>query len=163
MQSVGVTLILVYAIGYWSGDLDGGRSNSMWVISEVIMGAVIIIVNIRVLQFSILNYWFSILAVVLSIGSYFLSSYMITTLLPISEYFDNFDGRGSTVQVFTNPNFYTGSLLVVVGCLLFVPIIKHCIEFFELVKPAPKSTGWFKNADYFPQEEEDEGEDLLTH
>ena len=87
----------MYAIAFRTGDLEGGRSYSMWVLSEAIMGVVIIIVNFRVIQFSFLNYWFSFFAVMISIGSYFATSYLITTLLPISEYFDNFDGRGSTV------------------------------------------------------------------
>ncbi|CAG9326533.1 unnamed protein product [Blepharisma stoltei] len=137
LQAMLILFVAVLAICYYTGDEDYGRVNGMWVASDLVYSLVVIIVNLKIFLFSFTQYWFSILAIFGSIATYYLTSLILTMWLPIINWFDNYDGRGSTEQMFENPNTYSSLVLCIIGAFLFLPIISHIKEMVDLLKPSP--------------------------
>ena len=138
LQAFAIAVVIVISICYYSGDSEYGRNFGMWVASDLILGIVVIVSNLKILCFSYILFWFSILVNILSILTYFGASALITMVLPISETLDNFDGRGSTYMMLVNPNSYSAAVLLVVACFLFYPIKQHIEELVGLLKSKSK-------------------------
>ena len=137
IQGLFLTAIVVYGICYSASESDG-RTVGMWEASDLIYALVVIISNIRVVMFSYSWYWFSVLIILLSIISYYVISLIITQWLPIENYLDNFDGRGSTLKILSIPNAYAVTLLVVVAIFLVPPLIKYMKKLIKALIPPPK-------------------------
>ena len=58
--------------------------------------------------------------------------------LPIENYLDNYDGRGSTFKILTMPNVYAAVVLVVVTVFISHPILVHVFKLKKLLEPLPK-------------------------
>ena len=73
-----------------------GYVDDMWVASSMVLTVVTVIVNIRVMIFSYMYFWFSMVVLLLSILFYFLVCFMLTAWFPPSDLLDNYDSYGST-------------------------------------------------------------------
>jgi phospholipid-transporting ATPase len=132
-----IMITVAYVLAY-SVNQPNGKVAGMWEISDLTLSLVIIIANVKILTFSYTWYWFSVLIIILSIGSYFIIAIILTQWITISDYLDNYDGRGSTVKILQMPNTYAIILLVQVGFLLTDPLIKYTKKLFKLRSPSTK-------------------------
>lgn len=121
LQAIIICFVSISAICIYTGDNDRGTMDNMWVASNMVYGTVVIFANIKVAQFSYTHYWFTVTVNILSILSYFLITALVTDWLPISEWLDNFDSRGSTARMFNNPNAYLAVLWMVVTGFMIQP------------------------------------------
>lgn len=149
-----ITIISVYAICYYSPESDG-KIMGMWELSDFVFTTVVIIVNLRVFSFSMSWYWFSVLLIFLSIIGYFIVDFMITQWFPIKNFFDNFDGRGSTWKLIRTPFIYFVALLVVVGILIIPPILEYVKKLRKLLKEKDK----YQETRQVVEDEEDSDEE----
>ena len=136
-ESWAIILLSVNALGYYSSEEDG-KIVGMWEISELVYIMVIIVANIRILMFTYTWYWFFIMALIFSVISYFISSLILTEWLPIRDYLDNFDGRGSTVKILAFPNTYIVIILLVVSIFTILPLFKYSKKFIKYLTPISK-------------------------
>lgn len=73
-----------------------GRMDSMYVASELIYFCVVLIANLKILQFSEMHFWFTWLLLSFFIGCYFIGGNIVTLWVPIEDFFANYNGYGST-------------------------------------------------------------------
>ena len=85
-------------------------------------GLIVILVNVKILLFSYSFYWFNTGLIFLSIVFYFFTTQVIDSLMPISEFLNNFDIRGSVSMIISNPNSYIIILLVTYMSFFLQPI-----------------------------------------
>mmetsp|Transcript_8609 Transcript_8609/g.8565 ORF Transcript_8609/g.8565 Transcript_8609/m.8565 type:complete len:323 (+) Transcript_8609:2039-3007(+) len=78
LQGLVICMISLNAICTVSGEWESGRMDSMYVFSVLVMGLVIIVVNIKIVLFSYIHFWFSLVIVAISILLYFFVSAIIT-------------------------------------------------------------------------------------
>jgi magnesium-transporting ATPase (P-type) len=137
LQALVITIIAVYAICYTTGEQDG-RIMGMWEVSDLIYFLVVIVCNLRIFTFSRTIYWFSILAVLVSIGNYLFIAFMLTEVFPIESFLDNYDGRGSTSKFLSILNSYAAIVLSVILIFLIPPMIKYTLKLKKELTPPPK-------------------------
>lgn len=137
LQALVLTIIAVYGICNSPSEIDG-KTAGMWEVSDLIYALVVIVSNVRVVMFSFIWHWFSVLCMVLSILSYYIISFIITQWLPIEDYLDNYDGRGSTLKMLSIPNTYLVTLIVVVSIFMVPPMVKYLRKLIKVITPLPK-------------------------
>jgi phospholipid-transporting ATPase len=112
LQAYIICFICLYGICYTTGHSETGRIDSLWVASCLMYGMVVILVNVKILLFSYAYYWFNVSLIIASIFFYFFSTKILDTSLPIADWLDNFDMRGSVDQMAKNPNTYIVIFLI---------------------------------------------------
>lgn len=124
LQGMSICIIAMFSL---CGDTssDNGKMNSMWVGSALVFALVVIVSNTKVFEFSYSHYWFSIAILFASILSYFFILAFITEWLPLNEWLDNFDSYGSITQMFSDPNSYLCTILILFSFHFYRPIISH--------------------------------------
>jgi phospholipid-transporting ATPase len=132
-----ILVVSAYSICYYSTEEDG-KIMGMWELSDFVFTTVVIIVNLRVFSFSMSWYWFSMLISFLSIGLYFVNDLMITQWFPIKNFFDNFDGRGSTLKLLRTPLIYFIGILVIFSILIIQPLFEYTKKLKKLLLPKDK-------------------------
>lgn len=135
LQALAILLLCVYSITSYTGDNDKGRMNSLYVVGIFVFGMIVIFSNLKVLFFSCSHYWFSWLALVVSVGSFFLTTAIITDWLPKVDWLGNYDYAGCTSQLFKNPNFYLAGLLLCVMSFIIQPMLKVGYSAYYLIRP----------------------------
>jgi phospholipid-transporting ATPase len=134
LQSALILFIGIFALCFYTGDEDDGHVENMWVGSVLVYAMVVLFANFRILTFTYTHFWFTWLAIFMSILMYFLVSAMLTQWLPMEEWLDNYDGRGSTWQMLKNPNSYTTILLCLVAGFLIQPFMENIRELLKLLQ-----------------------------
>ncbi|OMJ67067.1 hypothetical protein SteCoe_35873 [Stentor coeruleus] len=122
LQALLICFICIYGICYTAGHKETGRVDSLWVASTLMYGMVVILVNIKVVLFSYAYYWFNVTIIIASIAFYFIISKIIDTGLPISEWLNNYEIRGSIDQMFENPNTYVIIILITYLAFFIQPL-----------------------------------------
>lgn len=131
-QALFVCVTSVYMICGQVG--DRGSVGDMAMASCMAFGMVVVLVNVKIVFFSYIHFWFSAAALVLSTVLYFAVSYCITDLLPISGFLNNFDGRGATSMVLRNPNFYVGAVFLVAVAFMFQPVVFKALSICRMLR-----------------------------
>lgn len=78
LQSIAVCLVPMFSLCSVSGDSDNGKIDSMWVASVLIFSLVVAVVNVKIVLFSYVHYWFSVSFIVISILLHLLVSAIVT-------------------------------------------------------------------------------------
>lgn len=130
VQGLAVVAVCVFAICLYTGNKHNGKMDNMWVASELIFGVIVIIVNIKVIFLSYMNFWFTTGMCCLCILSYFLFACALTEYAPIFVFLDNYDSRGSTYHMSINPNAYLAGVLVIAVGFIIQPIFHHMKTMF---------------------------------
>lgn len=123
VQAFLVCLIPLFGLCYTTGYQNEGYINNLWSAAAVMYGLVVILVNVKILLFSFSFYWFNVGLITASIVFYFISSQIIFSVLPISEFLDNYDMRGTIDMIAANPNTYIIILLVTYLCFFMQPMV----------------------------------------
>ncbi|CAG9326660.1 unnamed protein product [Blepharisma stoltei] len=134
LQACAICLISIFAICTVSGEWESGRMDSMWVYSVLVLALVIIVCNVKIILFSYIHFWFSLIIIALSILLYFLVSAIITEWLPMESFLDNYDGKGSTARMLKNPNSYLCMILITYFCFFMTPLIYKGVELTNLLR-----------------------------
>jgi phospholipid-transporting ATPase len=135
LQALGICLMCVFSVTSYTGDTEDGRMNSMYVAGIFVFAVVVIFANLKVLFFSYSHYWFSWLVMFISTGFFFFSTAVITDWLPVADWLSNYDARGCTKRLLSNPNFYTVSILLCVMCFVVQPILKAGYQGYYVLRP----------------------------
>ena len=122
LQSVAILFISLFAVCAITTDGEEGRMDNMYVGGVLVLALVVLVANIKVVTFTFSHYWFSVLISFLSIVVLFLFSAILTEWLPISEFLENYDSRGSTVKMLANPMAWFAIFAVLYLCFMLTPI-----------------------------------------
>ena len=133
VQSMFVLFCCTYGLGAVSGFSDG-KMSGLGVVSIMVFGVVVVLVNLKVYLLSFSHYWFTLLAMVVSALLYYLVATFFFEVLPVNESLQNFDGYGGITQIFANPNSYLLMIVLVFGSFYIQPIIEAILETRELTK-----------------------------
>jgi phospholipid-transporting ATPase len=133
LQALFVLFCCAYGIGKVSG-FSSGHMSSMTVVSIMIVGVVVILVNIKVFLMSYSHYWFTIATLIFGVLSYFAISSLFFEGFPVKEFLQNFDGYGGINQIFANPNSYILILILAYGSFYLIPIINAFLKTIKLLK-----------------------------
>ena len=144
-QAIVVCLVPLFGLCYVTGYSNAGHVNNLWTAATLMYGLIVILVNVKILLFSYSYYWFNVGLIFLSIVFYFLSTQVIDQVLPISDFMDNFDMRGSVSMISSNPNSYIIIILVTYLCFFVQPI-------FRVVRDAVVVCCTGKTREYSPGE-----------
>mmetsp|Transcript_3580 Transcript_3580/g.7693 ORF Transcript_3580/g.7693 Transcript_3580/m.7693 type:complete len:1191 (-) Transcript_3580:28-3600(-) len=128
---------VMFGLNLVSVDATHGRMISLAGSGIVVFGTIVLFANVKILLISYVHYWFSILFMILSVGSYYASEYTITHILPIKTWLDNFENRGYTIIIVKNPAFYLITVLLIVGCHLVQPLLREFRYYFRLKNKPP--------------------------
>ena len=112
----------MFAVCAITTDGDEGRMDNYYVGGFLVLALVVLVANIKVATFSYSHYWFSVLAMVLSVLFLFLWSAILTEWLPISEFLENYDSRGSTSKMVDNGMAWIAVFAVLYLCFMLTPI-----------------------------------------
>lgn len=134
LQGLLILLISVFALCYTTGSKHDGQIDPMSVATVLVYGMVVIFVNIKVFLFSYSHTIYSILIQLLSILSYFFISFIITDWFPISAVFDNFDSHGATSMMFSNPNTYIVTVLLIYLGFFLQPLGRFFFKVYKKLK-----------------------------
>ena len=137
LQSVFLTLIVFFSLCYYSGDGTSGHMETLWVAGVELYGLIVIFANIRVLMLSTIHFTFTVFFMFLSIAVYYLTSAIIIEWMPGAEWLDNWDMKGSTVHMFSNPNAYSCGVLAVASMFMMYPMSRAMLQ----LTPALKRSG----------------------
>jgi len=122
----------MYGLTSNSGDSDEGRIDTMWTGGVLVYACVVTIANLKVLQIHYTHFWFSVGVISLSIISYFVCSAIFTEWLWISVIFGNFEGRGSTTKMLTNPNSYLIFITIIVVYYMYNALSKAIYDIIQV-------------------------------
>ena len=111
VQGLVIVLISIFTLCMTTGDQKYGQMDNMWVASKLIFGLVVFLVNIKVYIFSCTHYWFSLLISIFSTLSYLAVTVVLNDYLPIYNWLDNYDSRGSSIKLLQNPNTYSAIII----------------------------------------------------
>ena len=131
--SLVMLFVVMYSMCFYTGHQNTGTLESMWVGGMELYTLIVIIVNVKVVINSYRHYWFSIVMILLSVASYFLTTFLVVDWMPMNEFFDNWDQRHSTYRIFINPNAYSCGVLLVICSVMFFPVINLLREFIRVV------------------------------
>ena len=134
VQGLIIVLISMFTICMTSGDQKYGQMDNMWVGAKLIFGLVVFLVNIKVYLFSYSHYWFSIVISILSTGSYLCVTVLLNDYLPIINWLDNYDSRGSSVRLLKNPNTYSAIVICFFVGFMVHPIYQAVLRIHNLRK-----------------------------
>ena len=134
LQGFFTLTISIYSLCYYSGNKDHGYNDSMFVAGILVFTMIIFIANTKVFTFSYMQFWFTLFANGISTISYVASTAIITEILPITSWLDNFDRIYSTSQMLKNPNTYLAMSAIITLAFMVHPIISHCFEWHKLSK-----------------------------
>ena len=138
-SSLALLFVVMYAMCQYSDDRVDGTMENMWVGGMELYALIVILVNIKVLMFSFRHFWFSILIILVSIGSYFLTTFLVVEWLPLSDFFDNWDMRQSSFRIFTSPTAYSVAVLLIIATIIGFPVGNLLIEFYSVLKQQRKA------------------------
>ncbi|CAG9332358.1 unnamed protein product [Blepharisma stoltei] len=130
-QSVIILIISLYSLCAVSGQQDTGLMDNMWVASTLVYGLIVIVVNIKICMLSYQQFWFSWVAVTISIASYFATTKILLEIVPMKSWLDNYDSRGAFTEMMTNPNSYVSSIVIIYASLFLGPVIRNCRELIK--------------------------------
>jgi len=134
---LGVVLIPMYSICYYAGD-ESGRVDSMWVASTTVLGLIVILANLKVVEFSNLHYWFSLLIIAGSIAIYYLIAAAVVEWLPVEEWLDNFESYGSLRRMWESPNVYSSSALCLAVAFLGPAIARQICKLVAILRSSKR-------------------------
>lgn len=134
LGSVVICFLIVSAVCFYTGDRNNGKDSNIWMGSLTLYLCVVIISNLRIIQFSYSVSWVSILFIIFSVVSFIFTHFLLLEWLPISVFLDNYDMRGAFPKMFTNPNAYNALLLAAAICFMFYPIVMYGVELFQVLK-----------------------------
>ena len=121
-QGLIIVLLSIFTLSWNTGDKDHGTMENVWVSSVLIFAMVVVFVNLKIITFTYSNFWFSLTIIALSAGSFFLCTILITEVLPIISWLDNFDSKGSSNRLVYNPNTYSAIVIILFVGFLTRPI-----------------------------------------
>lgn len=125
------TVVGLLGISYASGYSDSGRMNNVFVVGTLIYGLMVILSNLKILTFTYSFYWFNLGLIFFSIIFYFYSTQVLDSVLPISEWLDNYEMYFSIYQLYKNPNAYLILFLVPYICFFIQPFYSILIQYLE--------------------------------
>jgi phospholipid-transporting ATPase len=131
IQAIVICFITIFGMCYASGSSNTGHMSSMWVAATLMYGLIVILVNVKVILFSNSFYWFNTLIIGLSVIFYFFSTFLLDTAIPISEWLDNYNIRGSIGIILKNPNSYIIIMLVTYMCFFLQPMV---LTIYRIIK-----------------------------
>jgi phospholipid-transporting ATPase len=134
ISSIALLFVVIFAMCKYTGDKTYGTMENIWVGGMELYALIIVLVNLKVLMLSNRHFWFSILMLLLSIGSYFFTTFLIVEWMPMSELFGNWDMRHSSFRIFTSPIAYSVGFLLVVSTVIGFPVANLLLEFYSVVK-----------------------------
>jgi len=109
----------------------------MWTASVLVYGMVVLYANIKVIQFSYSHFWFSLSVIFISVLCFVLSAAVITELLPMLSWLDNYEGKGSLNKLIVNPNTYISIVVLIYGGFFIQPVIRRIKMLRDLAKSKP--------------------------
>lgn len=133
-QGLVIVLLSLFSLLLNSADPQYGQMENIWVSGVLIFAQIVIFVNIKIVTFSYSNYWFSVLVLILSAGSFFLCTVMITEYMPIISWLDNYDSRGSSKRLLYNQNGYSAIILSLFLGFFISPIYNAIISIHATLK-----------------------------
>ncbi|OMJ85922.1 hypothetical protein SteCoe_12625 [Stentor coeruleus] len=133
-QGLVIVLLSLFTLSWSTGDKEYGQMENMWVSAILIFALIVVFVNLKIIAFSYSHYWFSILILILSTGSFFFCTIMITEYLPIISWLDNYDSRGSSTRIMYNPNTYSGIVIAIFFGFFLKPIYDAYISIKAMMK-----------------------------
>jgi phospholipid-transporting ATPase len=133
-QGLVIVLLSLFALLVSTGDSEYGQMENVHVPASLIFALIVLFVNLKVINFSYSHYWFTILIIVVSTGSFFLFTALLTEILPINHWLDNFDSRGSSVRIMKNPNTYSAICISIFYGFFLKPIYDAAIEIKAMLK-----------------------------
>ena len=150
-------MVSVHAVCDSTADTHEGRMHGMWFAGLLVYSLIVTVANIEILQFSYSHTWFSLTIIGLSIISYYIVSLLLTELLPIERWLENYNPRGGMYALFTNPNAWFAFIVVVVLCFILIPAIPIIKDGIQMcIRKCNRS-------DRLESESETEKETLLPH
>ena len=123
LQALFVLFCCAYALGGVSGTSDG-KILGMGVVSIMVFGVVVILVNIKIYLMSNLHTWFTLGIMVAGVVLYLLMCALFYEIIPVVGDLQNFDAYGGLSQVLSNPNTYLLVIILVYGCFYLNPLIE---------------------------------------
>lgn len=132
-----VVLLPLYSICYYAGD-ESGRVDNMWVASTCVLGLIVILANLKVVEFSNTHYWFSLLIIAGSIVVYFLTTAVVVEWLPVQEWLDNFESYGSLRRMWQNPNVYSSSVLCLAITFLGLAVFRQFCTLITMLRTSKR-------------------------
>lgn len=164
VQGLIIVLISVFTLCMTSGDRKYGQVENIWVAAKLIFGLVVFLVNIKVYLFSYSHYWFSLVISLLSTASYVVVTIILNDYLPIINWLDNYDSRGSSAKLFNNPNTYSAIVICFFIGFMVQPIHKAILTIHNirnLKKEGKTSMVAVESSSSLNSEEQDEKVDLI--
>lgn len=134
IKSVLICYLTFFSVCYYTGDESNGKDPNIWLGGVTMYCVIVLIANLYVLRFSYMINWLFVLFWLFSVGSFFLTHFIITEWLPIGVWLDNYDMRGATYSLFKNPNTYSVVVLLIAVCFMFYPIVRYVVELIELFR-----------------------------
>lgn len=133
-QGLIIILLSLFTLLGNTGDSTHGQMENMYVSATLIFALIVVFVNLKIINFSYSHYWFTITVILLSTGSFFLFTLMITEYLPITPWLDNFDSRGSSTRILQNPNTYSAVTISIFLSFFLKPIYDAVLEIKSMLK-----------------------------
>ncbi|CAG9326924.1 ATP8A1_3 [Blepharisma stoltei] len=133
LQGLAITIVVMFSLCGETSSIEG-RTNSMWTGSALIFAIVVIVANGKVVEFSYSHYWFSLTILSVSVLLYFFILAILTEWLPVSEWLDNYDSKGSLTQMFADGNTYLCSILLIFSFFFYKPLITHTTMLIDLIR-----------------------------
>lgn len=133
-QGLVIVLLSLFTFAEITGDSTYGQLENIWTASILIFALIVVFVNVKILCFSYSHYWFTLTVCILSTGSFFFFTVLITELLPIISWLDNYDSRGASRRILMNPNTYSAIIIAIFIGFFIKPIYDAGIEIREMLK-----------------------------
>lgn len=133
-QGLVIVLLSLFTFSEVTGDSTYGQLENIWVTSILIFALIVVFVNVKILNFSYSHYWFTIVVNFLSTGSFFFFTFLVTELLPIVSWLDNYDSRGASTRIILNLNTYSAVVIAIFVGFFIKPIYNAAIEIKEMLK-----------------------------
>lgn len=133
-QSLLILFIILYSLLVVTGQKDTGHMASMWVASALVYGLIVAIVNVKIHMISYSHYWFSLLGIIISIGSYVTILYILYEKTPINFLLDNYDSKGAFTEMMNNPNTYLAGFVVIYSSFFLWPMFRAVKDLYRVCK-----------------------------
>jgi len=134
LKSVIICFLTFFSLCYYTGDESNGKDPNIWHGGIAMYCIIVLIANLYVLRFSYMINWIFVLFWLASVGSFFLSHFLMTEWLPIAGWLDNYDMRGATYKLFLNPNAYSVAVLLIALCFMFYPIVQYTTDLIDIFR-----------------------------
>lgn len=119
-----------------SCDSEHGRMMNLATSGIGIFSFVVIFANLEIFLMSYIHFWFNIITMLVSSCLYFVIVVTLTDILPVQNWLNNFENRGSVLLILGSPTFYlTGALLMMVF-VLKTPLYRE-IKYLMTLKRQP--------------------------